>query len=75
MSKSSIPQKIQSALWAHAAGRCQYRGCNADLVGDLVAGRQDKPETYGQSITDACIGWDTTEELLELLAAANRHRV
>lgn len=41
MSKSSIPQKIQSALWAHAAGRCQYRGCNADLVGDLVAGRQD----------------------------------
>jgi hypothetical protein len=41
VSKSSIPQKIQSALWARAAGRCQYRGCNADLVGDLVAGRQD----------------------------------
>lgn len=41
MSKSSIPQKIQSALWARAAGRCQYRGCNSDLVGDLVAGRQD----------------------------------
>ena len=41
----------------------------------LVEGRQDKLETYGQSITDACIGWDTTEELLELLAAANRHRV
>jgi hypothetical protein len=28
-------------LWARAAGRCQYRGCNTDLVGDLVAGRQD----------------------------------
>ncbi|WP_246783610.1 hypothetical protein [Bradyrhizobium sp. CCBAU 21365] len=41
MSKSSIPQKVQSALWARAAGRCQYRGCNTDLVGDLVAGRQD----------------------------------
>lgn len=41
MSKSSIPQKIQSALWARAAGRCQYRGCNCNLVGDLVAGRQD----------------------------------
>lgn len=41
MSKSSIPQKIQSALWARAAGRCQYRGCNCDLVGDLVSGRQD----------------------------------
>ena len=33
----------------------------------LVEGRQDKPEVYGQSITDACIGWDTTEELLACL--------
>ncbi|MBH5329517.1 3-deoxy-7-phosphoheptulonate synthase AroG [Eikenella sp. S3360] len=41
----------------------------------LVEGRQDKPETYGQSITDACIGWDTTEELLTLMAEANRSRV
>ena len=41
----------------------------------LVEGRQDKPETYGQSITDACIGWDTTEELLTLMAEANRGRV
>ena len=41
----------------------------------LVEGRQDQPETYGQSITDACIGWDTTEELLALMAEANRGRV
>lgn len=41
----------------------------------LVEGRQDKPEVYGQSITDACIGWDTTEEMLALLAEANRSRV
>ncbi|KLT72286.1 phospho-2-dehydro-3-deoxyheptonate aldolase [Neisseria arctica] len=41
----------------------------------LVEGRQDKPETYGQSITDACIGWESTEALLALLADANRHRV
>lgn len=41
----------------------------------LVEGRQDKPETYGQSITDACIGWDTTEDLLSLMAEANRGRV
>ena len=40
----------------------------------LVEGRQDKPETYGQSITDACIGWDTTEALLALLADAQRSR-
>ena len=41
----------------------------------LVEGRQDKPETYGQSITDACIGWDATEKLLALMAEANRGRV
>ncbi|MDK4684077.1 3-deoxy-7-phosphoheptulonate synthase AroG [Kingella negevensis] len=41
----------------------------------LVEGRQDKPEVYGQSITDACIGWDTTEEMLALLAEANKVRV
>lgn len=41
----------------------------------LVEGRQDKPEVYGQSITDACIGWETTEEMLALLAEANRLRV
>ena len=35
----------------------------------LVAGRQDvvegRPLVYGQSITDACIGWDDTVEMLE----------
>ena len=40
----------------------------------LVAGRQDvvegRPLTYGQSITDACIGWDDTVEMLEELAEA-----
>lgn len=41
MAKTTIPQKVQIALWARAAGRCQYRGCNEDLVGDLIAGRQD----------------------------------
>jgi 3-deoxy-7-phosphoheptulonate synthase len=42
----------------------------------LVAGRQDlvpgQPLCYGQSITDACIDWPTTEETLEELAAAVR---
>ncbi len=44
----------------------------------LVAGRQDitpgKPLTYGQSITDACLGWDATEPLLAQLAEAVRSR-
>jgi 3-deoxy-7-phosphoheptulonate synthase len=40
----------------------------------LVAGRQDvqpgKPLTYGQSITDGCIDWQTTVTALEQLADA-----
>ena len=44
----------------------------------LVAGRQDvvagQPLTYGQSITDACIGWDATVEMLGELAEAVARR-
>jgi len=44
----------------------------------LVEGRQDlSPDqalTYGQSITDACIGWDDSLAVLEKLAAAVRAR-
>jgi 3-deoxy-7-phosphoheptulonate synthase len=44
----------------------------------LVDGRQDLRDpvrlTYGQSITDACIGWDTTVPVLHELAAAVRAR-
>jgi 3-deoxy-7-phosphoheptulonate synthase len=39
---------------------------------NLVAGRQEvvpgKPLTYGQSITDGCIDWETTVSALNLLA-------
>jgi 3-deoxy-7-phosphoheptulonate synthase len=44
------------------------------IESNLIAGRQDlepgKPLTYGQSITDGCIGWDTTVDALEKLAEA-----
>lgn len=30
----------------------------------LVDGRQDEPEVFGQSITDPCLGWDKTVELV-----------
>jgi 3-deoxy-7-phosphoheptulonate synthase len=38
---------------------------------ELVAG---KPPTYGQSITDACLGWEPSVRLLEQLADAVRQR-
>ena len=48
------------------------------LESHLVAGTQKlvpgKPLTYGQSITDACMGWETTTELLDVLADAVRKR-
>ena len=44
------------------------------IESNLVGGRQDlepgKPLTYGQSITDGCIDWDTSVAVLEGLAAA-----
>jgi 3-deoxy-7-phosphoheptulonate synthase len=44
----------------------------------LVAGRQDLKEgctlTYGQSITDACIDWETSVAVLEGLAESVRQR-
>ncbi|MFY9721815.1 MAG: 3-deoxy-7-phosphoheptulonate synthase, partial [Azonexus sp.] len=44
----------------------------------LVEGRQDlspdKPLTYGQSVTDACLGWEDSVAVLEKLAAAVRAR-
>jgi 3-deoxy-7-phosphoheptulonate synthase len=44
----------------------------------LKAGRQDlipgKTLTYGQSITDACVGWDDTRILIDTLADAVRQR-
>ncbi len=48
------------------------------LESNLVEGRQDvvadRPLTYGQSITDPCMGWDNTLTLLRELAAAVRQR-
>ena len=44
----------------------------------LQEGRQDlmsgKPLEYGRSITDACLGWEDSVEVLDLLAEAVRQR-
>lgn len=61
----------------------QIRAGDRRIVGamvesHLVGGRQDvepgKILAYGQSITDACLGWEETVELLETLAVAVRER-
>lgn len=61
----------------------QVAGGDTRIIGvmiesNLVAGRQDvvpgKELVYGQSITDACISWDDTAPMIELLAKASRQR-
>ena len=59
-----------------ASGESRVVGIMAES--NLVEGRQDlvpgKPLTYGQSVTDACLGWDDTKRMLELLAGAVQAR-
>ncbi|HEC20777.1 MAG TPA: 3-deoxy-7-phosphoheptulonate synthase [Gammaproteobacteria bacterium] len=59
-----------------AAGDTRIKGVM--IESHLQEGRQDITEgedlLFGQSITDACIGWDSTEPLLRDLAAAVRAR-
>jgi 3-deoxy-7-phosphoheptulonate synthase len=74
------PQRQAAVVESVAA---QLREGSSALLGvmlesHLVAGRQNlvpgTPLLYGQSITDACLGWEQTVPLLEELAAAARAR-
>lgn len=39
-SRTNVSQKNRLILWVRAGGRCQYAGCNATLLGDLVSGAE-----------------------------------
>ncbi|MBB3223544.1 3-deoxy-7-phosphoheptulonate synthase AroG [Pseudoduganella umbonata] len=78
---SSKKPENQVPVCADIAG--QVAGGDTRIVGvmvesHLVAGRQDlvpgKELTYGQSVTDGCIDWETSEKVLEQLADAVRQR-
>ena len=65
--------KVVSAIAAQVASG-DRRIVGTMIESHLVAGRQDlipgQPLTYGQSITDGCIDWATSVEVLEELAEA-----
>jgi hypothetical protein len=42
---NALTYTTRTILWARAAGRCQYEGCNKSLIGDLISGNEDK--NYG----------------------------
>ncbi len=66
----------QDVMQQIAAGDQRIMGIM--IESHLTEGRQDlcpgKPLVYGQSITDACIGWDDTDTLLRGLAESVRAR-
>jgi 3-deoxy-7-phosphoheptulonate synthase len=59
-------------------GRRERRIIGAMVESHLVEGRQDpaagQPLKFGQSITDACLGWDDSAALLQVLAEAVKKR-
>jgi 3-deoxy-7-phosphoheptulonate synthase len=71
----------QSLVAQDIAGQIKSgsRGVTGVMIeSHLHEGRQDArpgvPLKYGQSITDACVSWETTEKILDTLAAAVRAR-
>jgi 3-deoxy-7-phosphoheptulonate synthase len=69
---------VAADIAAQVAGGSQQI-CGVLLESHLVEGRQDIRDgrnglVYGQSVTDGCIGWDTTVEVLQGLADAVRQR-
>jgi len=82
-SHANSAKKHENQLAVADAIATQIEGGESRIVGimvesHLVGGRQDlvpgKPLVYGQSITDACLGWDDSVSLLERLAAGVRGR-
>jgi 3-deoxy-7-phosphoheptulonate synthase len=73
-SKKPENQPLVLAEIGHQLATGDRRIVGVMLESNLVAGRQDLVQgrdlVYGQSITDGCIGWDTTVGVLERLAAA-----
>jgi len=70
------PQVVDNIAAQVAAGESRIIGVMVES--HLVGGRQDlvdgQPLTYGQSITDGCIDWDSSVALLDRLAEAVRQR-
>lgn len=73
-SKKPENQSLVVADIARQISAGEARIAGVMMESNLVAGRQDvvpgKPLTYGQSITDGCIDWDTTVRALNVLADA-----
>ena len=77
-SKNYLRQKDVARDIASQISNGDHRIIGVMLESHLNEGRQDQVPgcelEYGKSITDACLGWDDTVEMLETLASAVRAR-
>jgi 3-deoxy-7-phosphoheptulonate synthase len=82
-SHANSQKKAENQIPVCADIGAQISNGDARIVGimiesHLVAGRQDLEPgatlTYGQSITDGCLGWEESVQVLDALAAAVRKR-
>ena len=77
-SKDYLRQKVVAQDIANQLSAGDQRIIGVMLESHLNEGRQDHAPgcdlVYGQSITDACLGWDDTVEMLEVLANSVRQR-
>ena len=71
--QENMPGVFEAIVQQRASGN---RGIVAAMLeSNLVAGNQSFPRpladlTYGQSITDQCIDWETTDRLLRATASS-----
>jgi 3-deoxy-7-phosphoheptulonate synthase len=77
-SKKAENQVPVCASIARSVAEGEPRIVGVMIESHLVGGRQDlvpgKELTFGQSITDACIGWEESVGILEGLAEAVKQR-
>jgi 3-deoxy-7-phosphoheptulonate synthase len=76
--KKAENQVAVAADVAGQLGQGDERIVGVMIESHLVGGRQDlvpgRPLTYGQSITDACLGWEPSVGVLDALAEGVRRR-
>lgn len=65
--RPSIPDQVQRELWARAAGRCEFRGCNDLVYKDRLTQKRDNLATISHIIAFSPDGPRGHRELSKLL--------
>ncbi len=71
--KNPENQPLVASAIADQVAAGDHRIAGVMIESNLVAGQQSidaRPLRYGQSVTDGCVDWETTEEMLQDLANA-----